>query len=544
MGDSAIRRQSYNLYVQDSWKATRNLTADYGLRYEVETPIYEIHDLTSGPLFVGVNGQQVVPWAPGVQEEMLFNPQPPYPTDWDCWGPRASLVYRVSNKTMIHAGGSIVTILTNLWQDNFLTGGMPIVLNPFIAATQKTPVPFANTAIALNVPPIYTPQGKPVFATPVSTSVPANTVMDVTRFEQDLATATPGGQSHPLSINGISRDFRDGSIDTYTAGFEHQFSDITLDMDCAATMGIHLADVLFPNAYGGASPAWAPFTNFNAAGEAVSGFGPENLVGNGSHSTYHSLQASLSKTSARAGLGFQLSYTYSKALDDISNVLAGFSNPTLGTILQAFPQDPHRPSADKGPANFDLTHVVAFSLIQRLPFDHIALFRPLGAPLTGGWEFLNVSSITSGPPFSVFSGVQQTAAGTFNADRPDQLSEPAFSANRNTREDYFGRGTNNASYFRIPINVPGGSGPNNGVFGASGRDTYRGPGYTDFDVVLIKDTALGHRAGHEAATLEFRSEFFNVFNFVNFAIPANIVRGSGLGTSITPRVIRGNCNSL
>jgi Carboxypeptidase regulatory-like domain/TonB dependent receptor-like, beta-barrel len=529
IGESAIRRQGYNLYVQDSWKATRNLTLDYGLRYEVETPIYEIHDLTSGPLFVGANGQQTVPWAPGVKEEMLFNPQPPYRMDWNCWGPRLSVAYRLSDKTTVHAGGSIVTILTNLWQDNFLTGGMPIVLNPYIAATQGTAIPFANTTIPLNVPPIYTPQGKPVFATPVSTAAPANTVMDVTRFEQDLASATPGGQSNPLTIEGISRDFRNGSIDTYTAGFEHQFSDVTLDVDYVATMGIHLASVLFPNAYGGASRAWAPFTNFNAAGDAVGGYGPENLVGNGSHSTYHSLQASVSKTSARAGLGFQLSYTYSKALDDTSSVLAGFSNPTLGTILQAFSQDPRSPSADKGPANFDLTHVLAFSLVQRLPFDHIGFLRPLGSPLTAGWEFLSVSSITSGPPFSVFSGIQQTAAGTFNADRPDQRSEPVFSTSRKIQEDYFGRGANNASYFQIPVDVPGGSGPNQGVFGTLGRDTYRGPGYTDFDVALIKDTPLGHHAGHEAATLEFRSEFFNVFNFVNFAIPANIVRGSGFG---------------
>ena len=529
IGESAIRRQAYNFYFQDNWKATRNLTLDYGLRYEVETPISEVNDLTSQPVFIGSNGQRVVPWAPGAREEVLYNPQPPYPTDWNGWGPRLSVEYRISDKTMIHAGGGITTILTNLFQDNFLTGGAPFVFNPYISATPSAAVPFTNSAVPFNMPPLYTPQGQLVFATPVSTAIPANTVMDLTRFEQDLANNTPGGQPHPLSIFGMSRDFRNGAIDTYTAGFEHQFADVTMDADYVAIMGIHLSSVVFPNAYGGAVPGFAPFTTFDSQGQAVSGYGPENLMSNRSHSTYHSLQVSLNKVSPRAGLGFQLSYTYSKALDDTSSVLAGFGSPILGTVLQAFPQNPQNPAAEKGPSNFDLTNVLAFSLIQELPLGRVSFLRPLGERLTQGWEFLSVSSLTSGPPFSVFSGIQQTGFGTINADRPDQVAPPNFSTSRTTQEDYFGRGAGNASFFSIPINVPGGTGPNQGVFGTLGRDTYRGPGYTNFDIAVIKDTPIGRRGGAEAATLEFRSEFFNVFNLVNFAIPANVVLGSGFG---------------
>ncbi|HEX5482144.1 MAG TPA: hypothetical protein VFZ08_05905, partial [Terriglobia bacterium] len=55
------------------------------------------------------------------------------------------------------------------------------------------------------------------------------------------------------------------------------------------------------------------------------------------------------------------------------------------------------------------------------------------------------------------------------------------------------------------------------------------PGFEDFDFALIKDTSFGRRHGAEAVTLEFRSEFFNVFNRVNFALPANILHGSGFG---------------
>ena len=80
------------------------------------------------------------------------------------------------------------------------------------------------------------------------------------------------------------------------------------------------------------------------------------------------------------------------------------------------------------------------------------------------------------------------------------------------------------------------------VFGTLGRNTFRGPGYHDFDFALIKDTPFGHRGNAEFGTLEFRAEFFNLFNIVNFGLPSNIVRGSGFGiiskTSGTSRQIQ------
>ena len=125
--------------------------------------------------------------------------------------------------------------------------------------------------------------------------------------------------------------------------------------------------------------------------------------------------------------------------------------------------------------------------------------------------------------------VQQTGVGAGGADRPDQIAAPQFSTRRSVREDYFGRGADNASFFSIPINVPGGTGPNHGRFGTLGRNTFRGPGFTDFDLALIKDTPFGRRGGAELGTVEFRAEFFNVFNLVNFGLPSNILRGSGFG---------------
>jgi len=146
-----------------------------------------------------------------------------------------------------------------------------------------------------------------------------------------------------------------------------------------------------------------------------------------------------------------------------------------------------------------------------------------------GWQFLNITTLTSGPPFTVYSGVQQTGVGAGGTDRPDLVKQPHFSTSGPVREDYFGLGTDNSSLFNIPIDIAGGTGANHGRFGTLGRDTFRGPGFQQYNVALIKDTPFGHRGNTELGTVEFRAEFFNVFNLVNFGLPSNILRGSGLG---------------
>jgi hypothetical protein len=62
-----------------------------------------------------------------------------------------------------------------------------------------------------------------------------------------------------------------------------------------------------------------------------------------------------------------------------------------------------------------------------------------------------------------------------------------------------------------------------------GRNTFRGRAFHNFDFAIIKDTNFGQRNKGERLTLQFRAEFFNVFNLVNLGLPANIVLGSGFG---------------
>lgn len=526
--EAAVRREAYNVYFQDTWKASPRLSISYGLRYEGNSRIHEAERRTSNVKFIGADGKDAPYWDHRARQIFLYDPQPPYDKDRNGWGPRLGIDFEAARHTVLHAGTAITTILPNLWQDNFLTGALPFATSLFANALPGVPLPFQNSAVQVNLPAPYTTGGQLLFPIGKALGVAPNTQIDLQRYQADLTALTPGNQVQLLLMTGIAKDFRNGYIASYTAGIDHDFGDIKFSAAYVATMGIHLASVYSPNSYGGAEPAFARFTQFDSSGHATGGFGPEILMTSRSHSTYHSLQASVSKNSARLGLGLQASYTYSKSLDDTSSVLGGLFGST-GVVLQTLPQDPWNPGADKGPSTFDVTHVFTASVIQLLPFDRVGFLRPLGRTLTGGWQVLNITTLMTGSPFSVYSGVQQTGVGTTGADRPDLVAQPHFLTSRPVREDYFGLGTDNASFFNVPLNVPGGTGPNHGRFGTLGRNTFRGPGLHNFDIALVKDTPFGSRGGAELGTLEFRAEFFNVFNIVNFGLPNNVLRGSGFG---------------
>ena len=528
LGEAAARRAAYNFYFQDAWKVSPRLSLNYGLRYEVNSRISEAHHLTAEAHVVNPQGVQTVPWATGATIQYLLNPQPPYGFDWRGWGPRLGLDWQVTEHTVWHAGAAITTLLTNLWQNNFLTGLIPYTVGPLVTAQPNVAVPFANSVTGIAFPPLYTVEGQQIYTLGSTSAVPPNTQFDMLRFQRDLTALTPGHELQLLGFGGITPDFRNGYIGTYTAGFEHSIGDVQFSASYVATVGIHLSAMQVVNGYPGASPEFAPFLQTDSSGNVIGGYGPSYFITTRSHSTYHALQTGVVKTSARLGLVFQGGYVYSKSLDDTSAVLGGFFG-TPDPVLQTLPQDPRRPGLEKGPSTFDMTHVFTLSLIQSLPLDRASFLRPVSKKLTSGWQILNITTLTSGPPFGVYSGIQQTGMGIGGADRPDQIARPVLSTSRTVREDYFGEGSHNADFFHIPIGVPGGTGPNQGVFGTLGRNTFRAPDFHALDFSLIKDTAFGRRGNTEAMILQFRAEFFNAFNFVNFGLPLNIIRGTGFG---------------
>jgi len=157
--EAGVRREAYNFYFQDTWKATSRLTANYGLRYEVNSRIHEATKRTSLPIFLGADGKTVPYWDRTAHQLELINPQPPYDQDWNGWGPRLSLDYGLSKHTVLHAGASITTLVPNLWQDNSLTAAIPYVFAPSIYAQPTEPINFQNQFVPLNLPTAYNVQG-------------------------------------------------------------------------------------------------------------------------------------------------------------------------------------------------------------------------------------------------------------------------------------------------------------------------------------------------------------------------------------------------
>ena len=517
IGPAAISRGNFAAYVEDSWKVTNRLALNYGVRWDLYTPITERAHRTSA--FRTIDGVQ----------QFVINPQPGYATNYLAFEPRVQAVWQVTPKLTANVGGSIMAIPPNIWQDNFLTGSTPFVVYPRAVANVGIPIPYGFVITPAQLPQVYTPSGQNVFAKWTTKQVPANTIMDVDRYEKDMATLTPGNVISPLNLSGIDRNFDNATLYTWTLGLERKFGNLVADAGYVGTAAEKLPRYSYPNAYPGAGPGFAPHTQFDSAGNVIGGFGVENVIVADAHSSYNALQTSLSGTVGHGGPGIQAGYTWSKSIDNTSLVLGGTGS--TGAVASGVSQNPYDTHPEKGPSNFDATHNFSLSVAQDLHMESAAWLRPVSRSITYGWELLSISSISSGSPFTIFSGIQQTGYGAGGVDRPDQIATPQLSTARKVREDYFGEGANNAAdFFSIPIHVAGGTGPNQGRFGTLGRNTFRGPAYYDYDFALIKDTPFGRRrSGAERVDLQFRSEFFNLFNIVNMGLPANTLNGSGFG---------------
>jgi len=524
IGPAATSRNAADVYIQDTWKLAKRFVLNYGVRYERYSAIAERAKRTSG--LINTNT--------GIGQDFVVNSQPAYNTTRFGWAPRVQLDWRATEHLHFHAGGGLTTIPPNIWQDNFLTGGTPFVIYPRLTATRAAPVPYGFQITSAQLPRAYTPSGQDIFPNDKTKGVTPNTVLDVNRYERDIAALSPGHQVTALNVSSVDRQFGNAYLATWTFGLERTFGDLTADANYVGTAAMKLPRILFPNAYAGADPAYARYTEFDGTGAVTGGFGTEQLMAATAHSTYHALQMSLQGTVAHGGPGIQGSYTWSKSIDDTSSVSGGFVTGGSGAVAQAFPQNPFDTHAEKGPSTFDVTHGFTLSVAQDLHLETLNLLVHAPRKVTAGWELLSISTISSGAPFTVYSGVQQTGVGSAGVDRPDQIGTPQLSTRRAQgqarREDYFGRGDGNAAFFSIPVQLPDGTGPNRGRFGTLGRNSFRGPAFYDYDFSLIKDTPLGtRRAGGELVDVQFRSEFFNLFNIVNMGLPANTLVGSGFG---------------
>ena len=205
------------------------------------------------------------------------------------------------------------------------------------------------------------------------------------------------------------------------------------------------------------------------------------------------------------GPGIQASYTWSKSLDDTSSVIGG--NVAGGAAAPAWPQNPFDTRAEKGPIDIRRSACIHRERGTGSARRSSLVSSALGRKLIAGWQLLSISIITSGTPFTVYSGVQQTGVGANGVDRPDQIAKPNFVNQPEDSRRLFRNGRKQCILFRNSVNVPGGTGPNHGRFGVLGRDTFRGPAFHNFDFALIKIRRSGREAAANSATFSFGRNF-------------------------------------
>lgn len=246
---------------------------------------------------------------------------------------------------------------------------------------------------------------------------------------------------------------------------------------------------------------------------------------------YHSLQIKGTKRLSQ-GLSILSAYTYAKSIDNISDIF-GFKGSA------GIPQDSTNLKAERGLSPFDLRHRFTFSFTYDLPFGRgRALLNNLGPVadrLLSGWQVNGIATVQSGQPFSLFLGFDQAFTGNFfNEQRPNNV--PGVFIQKDNGQVVLAPQFLTASGApNFDALVAAGVIPQPGQFGSLGRNTFTGPNFRNFDLSLNKNTKLSERT-----TLEFRAEFFNLFNRPAFALPDNVLTSPTFGQfSRSPDVANG-----
>ena len=500
----SMRRANWSGWIQDDFRLTQSLTLNLGIRYEYNGVPWETHgriatveDNPASPLF----------------GDYVLNPSPLYRKDYRGLAPRFGLAWKVMPKTVVRGGFGVFTLLP-LEQEadqhgfNFPFAGSSTVSNRTFSAT---PLPLPNT-------PLMSLKGQVLPPGSGTSSVAPNTPIDLTNFAG-------------MEENGPSTSFHNGYAMSGNFTLERELArDTVLQVGYVVNNAVGLFASEYPNGYAGAMPQYAPLS-------AVSPNLSEVMVtDNHGHSTYNSLQSSLRKTVPTAGMVFQLSYTYSKALDNATSVEnAG----NLANSAQSL-NDPTCFRCEKGPASFDAAQRFVANFNYQIPLDRV---ESLPKRLRQGWALLGIITANSGFPFTITTpyGTTQYGVDDYNGGdtRPDLLQTPPRNlGGQGPKQQYFSSNviSNWQTYFGVPlVNLAGSTVQTHP--GNLGRNTYRTSGYSNGDISLLKDTHINERI-----QMEFRAEFFNLLNQHAFSAPGTTVAASGFGvatgTLLSPRQLQ------
>jgi len=532
------RANDFSAFFQDDWKVTPRLTLNLGLRYDyfgpttetqghfvgfdpskaATTPL-EIPGLTPGcpatPSLCGsiVTGGFVqagngnLPGYPKVSDG-LVNP------NYKNFGPRIGFAYQAteSGKVVLRGGYGIFFDRPNMRLFNSQLFNMPYEM---LATALETPSesPFVQVPLPSAFP--LTPSANPSYF-PFG-GYPA--VLPYTPYGSTTLTPTL------VPATGLYPDLQDWSIpyvQTFNLGVQTSFANSwMLDLGYVGSEGRKFPRLFSFNqaatpAFGGYYPAGS------LGGPLFPGFGNLPAPGLGSlmmesnsNSNYNSFQATLNKRFSK-GLQMLLSYTWSHSIDDYSGSDVSDITVTPGDLVNQ--------QKNYGNSDFDRRQRFVASYLYNLP-DVYRGGSAFGKKLLDSWSLSGIVTLQSGLPFSIYGEDSLFAATTADLAPGRTVASAIKSGNVADRlNEYF-----DTTAFAIPSAF--------GDFGQLGRNIIRGPKQINTDFSIMKLIPVT-----ESQRVEFRAEFFNLFNNVNFANPVNIASSGNFGqiatTTTGPRVIQ------
>ncbi len=520
-----LRYYQLNFYGQDTWRFRPDLSLSMGLRYEYNTPVKEINRLIEQTF-----SDQRLDILP-VLKKLINGRKGLYEPDRNNFAPRIGLAYSPNffgDKRL-----SVLRVGYGVFYDQILGA---------VANQSRNAFP---TFLTLNFGGLSGANGQQLFI-----FNPANTAVAGVQIRQpgtlnmynaagysragisfaDLVVGITGTTPNAINVTLPTQKLDMPLAHHYSVSFEQQLNkNFTVSAGYVGTSGRHLLRFTTPNL--GSSLTVVPTSVSSSGGnirnvprsnglvyipqrplDQLNSFGGTESLGavnqfeTTASSTYNSLQTQLRGRLINS-LSFQLSYTFSRVTDDVSDVfdLAGAS---------VLPQDSFDLRAERGPANFDVRHRLAYYAVYN--FRKIEGNGFLGR-LTKDLQIASKGSYHSGQPFTVNSVIDINLDGNLT-DRLNTLTGIEVTGNRSQPLRLT---TANTNTLLAPF----------GKDGLIGRNTFRAGSVLELDASVIKQFAIG--AGH----LLFRTDIFNFINRANFGVPVRFLEAPGFGkatSTVTP----------
>ncbi len=485
-------------FVQDDWHVRSNLTVNVGLRYEITAPPngrVSNFDLNRG-IVISAYGPGAVSHA-GVQ------------FDKSNWAPRIGLSWSLPHSTVVRSGfGVFYAAEANIFDD---LGLNPPQLAFYASTFNPGAIPSASQKVS-NGFPAAIPVGDAInISGPVKTTGSKRTVPKILEWNLNL--------QHQFGKNWVAQVAYVGTK-AYRL-WNHEASDLNqptqnLDTNFCGTVDSTGACTQpnFGRRYFATQPNLTAVLPLDFA----------QL-----HMFYNAFQTSLNKRMAN-GFNILAAYTFAKNLGNADGNVGGFI------------QNSYNVNREHGPVAPDLRHRLSVSYIYELPLGRGHAFLGhmggLAEAAFGGWQVSGITAVQSGEAVTAVLSSDITNTGSFSP-RPDQIHNPYdfnFIPDPATFSDPNGFGCTpgkqtlqcwyNPEAFATPA-LANGQGSAH-VFGNSRIGNLRGPDLVNVDFVLQKTFDI-----RESQHLEFRAEFFNLFNHPNFGLP-------GGGSTSNPDVPGGN----